>query len=1202
MGITAFFCPLITLSQSRDLPNIHFNHLTTAQGLSDNYINSLALDKSGNLWIATGEGLNMYNGRQVSRFFHRDYPQLRNDFMRQVLCDEQDRIWVMTGGAQLTLIDENRRFHKVTLYDNGNFLRVRWMLPTREHGIVLFTPAGFFSLADKDRIPSDSLSLAHFSRIEIAGFDTLQARPFVQVEPFDADNHVLSLEDGFFKIDFREKRIGKKFHFPGRTILGTWKTGELLVFNKSKNQVEMINLETEKVTLPLSGIRDQNGKTPSAVFTRALFIHDDQVVLTTKKEGIYIFDAGSRHLHHYRHNAADPYSLINNTPYEMAAAANGWVFLGATPNGISYFKSDAVIGQQVLFMDQKGNSYNGAITTITSRDNDTYYIGVEDNLLEWKRSTNSTRFVDYAAATGKSLMNREGVSSLCFDPLDRLWVATALQGIFVLDKKGKLLKHLKYEENREQHTIPRGLIRHMKMQADGFMWVAGNTGIARVDIRTFESDRFANHPLAAMKGILCFYTFLSDTGNIWIGTGGRGLWHYKSSTKELVNHSTKNGLISNDVYCVNKDRDNNIYIGTPEGLQIFLHNGGTRVITEKEGLLSKRVEALLLDKRNRMWMGNDLGLSCFNIADSSLRVFDERYGLSIQGFRIGSYHQNSDDELVWGTERGIQYFYPDKLLAQKISLVSVINRVETRNAVHNLTKSIHLDLPANDNAVNFYFSSIEYSTTLRTFYQYRLEGEDEDWISIADQNSVRYSSLAPGNYTFRVRASNDNKDWVEAANAVTLRIAKPVWMQSWFKALGLVLVMALIWFVINYYRKKQRRQQEELETEHVISYFASSIYSQQKEEDILWDVARNCISRLNFEDCVIYLLDEERKVLVQKAAWGPKMKRDFTIHQPIEIPVGTGIVGSVAATGRPELIGNTDLDPRYVADDARRYSELAVPIVIDDKVIGVIDSEHTKKNFFTPRHLNILSAVAVLSAHQIQRAKAEEEKQKARIEALETKQKVTESRLQSLRLQMNPHFLFNALNSIQQMILANEEMVATRYLSRFSKLLRMILVHSDKELVTLNEELEILNLYVELEAIRFKDSFHYSIICDEAIDRDEVKLPTLLVQPFVENAIWHGLMHKEEDRRLEIRFFEKGDYLHCIIQDNGIGRRRAGEVKIATGKGKQHASKGISVSLERLRTLANGKSSEEMLTILDMEDEKGQACGTRVEIRLPILN
>lgn len=188
------------------------------------------------------------------------------------------------------------------------------------------------------------------------------------------------------------------------------------------------------------------------------------------------------------------------------------------------------------------------------------------------------------------------------------------------------------------------------------------------------------------------------------------------------------------------------------------------------------------------------------------------------------------------------------------------------------------------------------------------------------------------------------------------------------------------------------------------------------------------------------------------------------------------------------------------------------------------------------------------------------------------------------------------------MILANEEKVATRHLSRFLKLLRSILIHSDKESISLREELEILHLYVELESVRFKEAFTYTIKCDEDIDTEEVRIPTLLIQPFVENAIWHGLMHKEGLRQLSISFEDKDDHVRCIIEDNGIGRKAAREMKITSGQDKNHTSKGIEVSLERLRAMNKNGGTSGSLDIIDIMDENGQALGTRVEINLPIQN
>ena len=199
---------------------------------------------------------------------------------------------------------------------------------------------------------------------------------------------------------------------------------------------------------------------------------------------------------------------------------------------------------------------------------------------------------------------------------------------------------------------------------------------------------------------------------------------------------------------------------------------------------------------------------------------------------------------------------------------------------------------------------------------------------------------------------------------------------------------------------------------------------------------------------------------------------------------------------------------------------------------------------------------------------------------------------------MSPHFLFNSLNSIQQMILTGDDTSATLYLSKFSRLLRLVLSHSDKEKVTLKEELETLSLYIELESLRFKDSFEYEIICEESVDKDETRIPTLLIQPFVENAIWHGLLHKEGLRTLTVKFAEDNfENLVCVVEDNGIGREAAG-----TMHRQNHSGKGISVAEERLRTYNVQHAVKSMVFIEDLKDIGGLAIGTRVIVTLPLLN
>lgn len=159
-----------------------------------------------------------------------------------------------------------------------------------------------------------------------------------------------------------------------------------------------------------------------------------------------------------------------------------------------------------------------------------------------------------------------------------------------------------------------------------------------------------------------------------------------------------------------------------------------------------------------------------------------------------------------------------------------------------------------------------------------------------------------------------------------------------------------------------------------IIYFASSLFRQNTEADILWDITTNCVEKLGFVDCVIYLYDEERQVLLQKAAHGPKDDGHFDIVEPIEIPLGKGIVGAAFEGGTTELVKDVRNDSRYILDDQQRLSELAVPIITPEgRVLGVIDSEHPEENFFTNVHVKVLSTIASICAIKLIRAQADKE-------------------------------------------------------------------------------------------------------------------------------------------------------------------------------------------------------------------------------------
>jgi histidine kinase len=228
---------------------------------------------------------------------------------------------------------------------------------------------------------------------------------------------------------------------------------------------------------------------------------------------------------------------------------------------------------------------------------------------------------------------------------------------------------------------------------------------------------------------------------------------------------------------------------------------------------------------------------------------------------------------------------------------------------------------------------------------------------------------------------------------------------------------------------------------------------------------------------------------------------------------------------------------------------------------------------------------------EIELSESESKKKQA-----EFQQQATELEMQALRAQMNPHFIFNCLSSINRFIFKNETKAASDYLTRFSRLIRMVLMHSQKKFVPLEDELEMLRLYLDMERLRFKNAFDYSITTTNAIESTSVFIPPLLLQPFCENAIWHGLMHKEGRGHLNISITEENKILHCVIEDDGVGRTTAASLKSKSAE--KDKSLGLQITAKRLALFNGEHSTDRFYEIDDVIGDNGEVAGTKVLLKI----
>ena len=221
-----------------------------------------------------------------------------------------------------------------------------------------------------------------------------------------------------------------------------------------------------------------------------------------------------------------------------------------------------------------------------------------------------------------------------------------------------------------------------------------------------------------------------------------------------------------------------------------------------------------------------------------------------------------------------------------------------------------------------------------------------------------------------------------------------------------------------------------------------------------------------------------------------------------------------------------------------------------------------------------------------------------RIQKLESEKQLAELEMQALRAQMNPHFIFNSLNAINRFILQNNKILASEYLTKFSRLIRLILQNSQEALIPLESELHALQLYLEMESLRFDDQFEYKIQVNDDIDVSMVKVPPLFIQPYAENAIWHGLMHKQEKGHLEIEVSREANMLCCRLTDDGIGRKKAGELKSKSAY--SYKSMGMRITADRIAMLQQQSQVKSSIQVTDPMLPNGAVGGTEVLIKMPL--
>ena len=1204
------FLPFITTGQALNENN--FTRYTTLDGLSDNHVTDIEQDATGYIWLSTASGLNRYNG---SRFiqYHSSGDSLSpasQSFMR-INRLNKERIAFLPTGLHIINTKTNERRNVFIPY-HDKLYQYKFNMIERATGD---TAGNTFALARSGFYHFDKnytlvFRFDYFSEKEVPTEHFFFGNDLIEL---DEKQLLISARPGLYLYNKQKKEFSKivpgDYPLLQEFIINSTncrffqiKPGKMLVMKANTDSIVYIDMAAKKKIVSASPFKF----TDKIMQWRSKLIpvNDSSFYLTGHVSGFYALQLNpasgtvklmpEKYFSGYLCN-----DILADTDNNLWVATNNGLFrqndvkkhvqTAWVPDALKekfpnlsltsvYVTSNKIYagaraGGGILIFDKKTMQFkNNWLNNFNQKNNTVYKIislypknfttASLGSLSQYNESTGSiTRINVHEWQAG------DWTSDVFKDSRGDIWISST--NIYRYRPSEKKIIVVPF--NQLMPSIPVAICE----DRSGNIWMAGH-GIIRFNITSNSFDqKLDSFPYIKMPDKQVGPLAIDSQNNIWFGSANNGLISYNIEKKTFRHFTTANGLPGNDI-------------------------------------------SALIVTGNKLWIACYSGLACLDLISDQI----ENYG-SDEGFpaiplqnRAGFFYDSTEGQMYLSFSEAIVRFSPEEIQRPgKIPTVFIenLNIVGYKNIfMPDTTASVSWQ----QNDLRVTIGSINFNDGRSQGYAFRiLKNSYSPWQQLGNQQSFSISNLAPGKHIIQVKVFSLHNRWPDQVKEITVEVLPPFWQKTWFRVLTALLLLALVLLYIqwrtNAARKKEmeKTQVEKLkaddyrnkyELEQITHYFSSSLANKKTADDVLWDVAKNLIGRLNYVDCMLYLWNNDKTKMIQKAAYGLKGKPELLTEQLFDVKPGQGVVGYVMQTMEPVLIKDTRTDNRYRVDEAIRLSEICVPIIHNNELLGIMDSEHPEMNYYSERDIKILTTIATLIGNKLKQLESEQTLEVKEQELSNINVQLAEAKLSALQAQMNPHFVFNALNSIKRMILDGDNEKASRYLSKFAMMIRLTLNHSKDAFVTLAENVEYLKNYLGMEQHRFDDSFNWNIYVAENIDAEESNIPSLMIQPLVENAIWHGLMHSNSEKKLSVAFTRKDDTITCIIEDNGIGIRQSEKMK--SHNKPNHRSVGLDNLKNRIKILNEKYGTDCTLTISDLSELQNHKSGTRAILQFNIIN
>ena len=763
--------------------------------------------------------------------------------------------------------------------------------------------------------------------------------------------------------------------------------------------------------------------------------------------------------------------------------------------------------------------------------------------------------------------HRNEVSSLLSDPEGTLWIGYQEEGLIRWDVSRD--KHFRFRSDPAQPTsLSNDRVSSMLFDKFGNLWVGTLNGINKVNLSNQKFASYQNRP--GLPGDIrnSVFAITKDTaGNIWTGTrGGLFLLNAKQELTEYRHQPGSPGSREDAIRSIYIDKNARLWAGTEKGTLEFF-DPATKTFHAKE--IDSRwrenpIYVIRQDDEGILWLGTAEGLYSLNPVSSEIRNYDWQKTIQTGTKRKEIRSIEIDDAgNLWIGTRGAGLFYFDK--RKEIFRHFQNNPKDSSSISNNIIACIYIEKGSGVIWIGTASGFNKFIPNEKRFYNYT----ERDGL--------------PNDVVYGVLPDDEGFLWLSTNNGVAKFDPKHKTFRKYDKSDGL---QGNEFNAGAYYRGHDG----ELFFGGINGY--NSFYPRDvRDNTLLPEVVLTGFKVLN-EDVglpasleytdTITLTHKDYVFSFEFAAvhlTAPEKNRYAYMLE--------GFDENWVYTQR-RFATYTNLDPGGYIFKVKASNNDGV---WNDNGLSI--NIFIRPPFWQTWWFYALATAAIGSViWTIYKFRVGQIRKEETLKT-EFNKKLADVEMTALRAQMNPHFLFNCLNSINRFIVRNDAETASNYLTKFSRLIRLILQNSKSPTIALKSELEALKLYIDMEEMRFENRFDYQIHVDDNIELEYVEVPPLLLQPYVENAIWHGLMHKEARGKLNIEITRDGTRLQCMIEDNGIGRHKAQQVKSRSAT--RDKSMGMKITTDRL----NLYQKQADVQVIDLRDTDGKPSGTRVILGMP---